>query len=1046
MANETLAKYYTSTSSTRTTQTLSLWFKLNQDTKFGAFMASGQEVANDGIYTKCGLDPNGRLEVRWWDDSGNLGSRYSSLVIRDTNKWYHVVYVFDTTQASAEDRIRIYLNGERITSWNASSNPTQNKPTWFGFNGKKHRFGTYNYSSADVNDPFDGLISDAFFVDGQALDSSAFGKSVSNKHIWKPKHPDAIKTAINSSGGFGSAGFYLPLNTDTTEDVNISIQYYPDTIYANAMNNHTRMNMATGNGWAEYGSLTTNSSGGPFGLGYVSNFSLSSENQGSLTNVRGMLTGYSQPVSDWGAVTLMAWAKTSNTQARPQQWCVEVPVLGDYRNSVYGGFGIDEGKVAFGNNSVYRGTTVIADGNWHHIALVFDGSNTFQMYADGVAEGSTFLRSDLTSPGALRCDSVGFHYPYAGVSVPDGVAGVQVIGRALTQSEIQEAVDGKIYTIGKDESGNGQHWVPENKPVISKNTPVNNFATLNSNVPTSAGNYRNGGCRFSGGTGSGWSITRSTIGMKTGKWYWEMRQNSTVNIIPAGIMLDNAPTDILPGQNRDDGTSYYSNGDRYYGPEGGGSGISFGSGWTTVGDIIQFAFDADSGKMWWGKNGTWQASGNPANGSNPGTQLAVHIGKDWFASVGGYNSPTDITMNFGQGWTWGSGTQYSDSNGIGTFAYQPPSGFLALCTQNMVEPVVTNPENHFKVISYTGNHSYPRDIDVGFQPDLVWIKNNTSGYHWRVFDRLRDSAPLYLNNTEREDNFNDGPEVETYSYSNGFRIIDNPDGVNTGGAGVNVNGDNHIAYCWKAAGAAAATNTEGSISVTTSANTEAGFSIVRYTGTSANMTFGHGLNKRPDFIIFRKRTGADEWVTYPYGNLDQDASTTTRFLRLHDNSTGASDTVLNTVTDTLIGLGNSGARNTSGQNYIAYIWHEVEGYSKFGTYESFKVGTNSGPFVYCGFKPAFVMVKCIDTGDTNSNWTIWDNARQPFNVLTPSLRLEADTTNITDQDGRTNDGNGIDFTANGFKLRASNWYESNAGGTFIFMAFAESPFKYNTAV
>ena len=235
---------------------------------------------------------------------------------------------------------------------------------------------------------------------------------------------------------------------------------------------------------------------------------------------------------------------------------------------------------------------------------------------------------------------------------------------------------------------------------------------------------------------------------------------------------------------------------------------------------------------------------------------------------------------------------------------------------------------------------------------------------------------------------------------------------------MNASTDQYVAWCWKAGGAAVS-NTDGTITSQVSANQTAGFSIATYTGGSG--TVGHGLGKKPSLIIEKKRGASGDWLVTTDiidGTMD--------YLRLN-LTTPATDAVISSPTSTLF------TPNIGSSTVVAYIWAEIEGYSKFGTYAG--NGSANGPFVYCGFKPAWVMIKA-SSGTTNG-WVIMDNVRSPGNPNGETLFAHTPNEETTDINLRE-----MDFVSNGFKIRAGGGTERNAdGATYVFMAFAESPFQ-----
>jgi hypothetical protein len=321
---------------------------------------------------------------------------------------------------------------------------------------------------------------------------------------------------------------------------------------------------------------------------------------------------------------------------------------------------------------------------------------------------------------------------------------------------------------------------------------------------------------------------------------------------------------------------------------------------------------------------------------------------------------------------------------------------------------------YFNTITYTGTGASNARTGVGFQPDWVWIKGRSGATDHGLYDAVRGVQKQLESNTTT---------AET-TETTGLTAFGS-DGFTVGAlAQLNTSSATYVAWNWLGANTTVS-NTSGTITSTVSANTTSGFSIVSYTATGANATVGHGLGVAPKMIIVRSRTAIRNWPTYHSG-----LGSNTNFLYL--NATDASASLANmwnstTPTSTLFGIGTNVATNANTENYIAYCFAEVKGYSKFGSYTG--NGSADGTFVYTGFKPAFVMVK---TTSGVADWYIIDTARNPYNA--PTIALYADATNADVS------STWWDINSNGFKLRNSASSINGSGVTFIYMAFAENPF------
>ena len=571
-------------------------------------------------------------------------------------------------------------------------------------------------------------------------------------------------------------------------------------------------------------------------------------------------------------------------------------------------------------------------------------------------------------------------------------------------------------TLGKDSSGNGNNFTPNNISVSSglgndcmKDSPTNNFATFNSTFEAASNSsYKNGNLEFSTSS-TGQKLARSTFAHDSGKWYAEFRLDSYSSASGSYPYIGVSPANVADPSNDHNtwvgyiGTAVNTAGTAYKD----GSTISGGFSYA-AGDIIGMAMDVDNLLVYFYKNGTIQNSGT-------GYALTSNTEKGYQFTVSFYASSGTWAANFGG---IGIGSN-ADENGHGNFTYAVPSGYLAECSANLSDPTILLPNEHFNTLLYTGNSTDARAITgVGFAPDLVWIKNRADTDWHNLYDTVRGAGKrIAANSTSAE--YNSTDHMDSID-SDGFTL---KDGDNT-----NQNGEGYVAWNWKAGGTASS-NSDGTITSSVSANTTAGFSIVTYTGNgTADATVGHGLGVAPEAVIVKKRSGTDNWQVYWIGA----GTERNGYLSLSNAFNTPAQTDIwgtNVPTSTKFYVGTDTATNASGSTYVAYVFSGVEGYSKFGEYEG--NGSTDGTFVYTGFAPAFLITRKIP----ETNWHMLDIARDPSNPntlgLDPNLSsAEADDSNLA-----------IDFLSNGFKLRTSHSTSNGNGTGYIYFAFAESPFK-----
>ena len=432
------------------------------------------------------------------------------------------------------------------------------------------------------------------------------------------------------------------------------------------------------------------------------------------------------------------------------------------------------------------------------------------------------------------------------------------------------------------------------------------------------------------------------------------------------------------------------------------------------------ALDMDNGKVFFGKNGSWLDSGNPATGANPyWSSLSGTIG----AALGmGSGSAQDWVFNFGQDPTFAGNKTEGQDTSQSEFYYAPPSGFKSLNTGNFDDPTVKAHEN-FNTITYSGGDD--TDTGVGFQPDMTWIKQRNSPVRrHHIQDSLRTAGrSLFPNATTSE-------EV-TSSYVTSF----DSDGFSLGSSSeVNGSGKNYVAWNWKE-------------------NASAGFDIVTWTGDQdasgsgySEQSVSHSLGVAPEMIIAKART--DNALSYNYYSEDwavyHKDLTSGYFVKLNETDSEAQHdgSLFSSIGASSVSFGNDGYAYqylnyadyyTSAEDYVAYLFASVDGVCKVGSYTG--NASSDGPTVHCGFRPAFVMVKRIGS---SGSWYLWDNKRGPENVINNTLYPNLDAV-------ESGSGGIIDFTATGFKLRSTATDINSSGEKRIFLAMAESPLKYANA-
>lgn len=387
--------------------------------------------------------------------------------------------------------------------------------------------------------------------------------------------------------------------------------------------------------------------------------------------------------------------------------------------------------------------------------------------------------------------------------------------------------------------------------------------------------------------------------------------------------------------------------------------------------------------------------------------------------LSGEQYPYSVTQaanwNFGQAPLHASATYQSAAGG---YFYDTTTGYKALCQRNMPDQAILNPEKHFDVLLHVGSSSGGSVTGAQFQPDFVWLKNRgVSETHSQIDSVRGGTKALHSDST--------GAEVTSAQLITSF----NADGYSYGTV-LCTNGSNYVDWLWKAGGAPV-TNNAGSITSQVSANVEAGFSIVTYTGTGANATVGHGLGRATGLVVVKQRSSGttENWAVW------HSTLANTEYLLLNGTAakaTGATYWNSTTPTTTVFSVGSAADTNESAKDFVAYCFAEIPGFSKIFSYTG--NGSTDGPVVQCGFRPKWILIKRTDSAN---GWFIVDTARNSANVVNQELYP-----NLSDAEG-TNTA--VDITSSGFKLRSTDTWKNASGGTYIGIAFADVPAKYSLA-
>ena len=1019
------------TATNRAKYTLSWWMKLSDTLNTGSSATIFDSGSSGSNYSFIYLSNGTKLACNGVSGGSNSYALTTNIQLRDPTAWYHCMFVYDSAQSTDTNRIYFIVNGTRLTGYTGSPiYPTQssNDPHWN--NSGAHYIG-YGGGAVGVGD-FDGYLADIYHIDGQALDADDFTETKEGALI--PKE---------YSGSYGNNGFHLNFKKELAATNGYSHYFSSsDAIFSNA----SHYDIGSSDDFTLEFFHKSAMSDAPNSLGYYQTAGPHFMLQLNGTSYVYMYTGNgaSRTFTAGGdaSYTANAWNHTAIVRSSGTMKC--------YIN----GYQTTAGTTSYSDTTAWDTDRFIVGrahgpsqpgftGYVSNVRLVVGSA----VYTSNFTPSTTPL-TNITNTKLLICQTA---------TITKDNSSNDVTG---TTSGTITAYTDSPFTGGSpfynDKSGTGNHFthtnIIPNDVVID--SPENNFCTFAGNLNRTGQSLTFTEGNLEVASGSFWSssvwnrMSMAVIGGSTGKYYAEFVNygssggGSTVIGVGSYEALANNTT-----QHNDAITYYYTYIDQN------GSRANIGGNYASApgisgNEVVRLAWDVSNGKVWIGGSQEFfdvgSGVGNPANGTNPSGTISNYAG----SPIGVlHNRSVNVgrcIMNFGQNGTF-NGTLtaggYADENGDGNFFYSVPSGFVCLSSKNLPEPAIgpnsdTQPTSHFIPYSYTADNTDNKArTGMGFQPDLLWIKCRDTAFSNGLYDSSRGADKYLSSNTT-------GVET-TYDLMSSF----DSDGFTTQNDSTvgnlwNYSSDKYIVWSWKANGGTTTTNDAsatgvGSIDSVYQANTDAGFSIVTYTGTGSNGTLAHGLGVAPKLMFIKGLSaggsGPHNWIAY-HGANGSDPETDYLYLST-TASTDDSNTIFNDTapTSTVFSLGTHVTVNENTVNYVAYIWAEIEGFSKFGSFTS--IGNSNGEYVYLGFKPALFVAKSLGT----ENWIVLDNKRPGYNPTGNYLYW-----NLSNTEGGAG-GEYVDLLSNGVKIRTTGASIGSGSQKYVYMAWAEMPQKYSLA-
>ena len=953
-----------------------------------------------------------------WDIKTNAG-------YADVSQWYHIVCVLDTTQTNASNRAKLYVNGVQITSLATSTFPAQNTTGNYN-NSTFNNLVIGGYYPDRSTEALDAYLAEVNFIDSQALTPASFGTFDANNN-WAPK----TYTGTYGSGGFrldfsdADAGMTNPSwgtpNAGMGKDVSGNGNYFQAVGFGHwgatvesfttvgttswtAPAGVTSVNYMVVAGGGSGGGQGPSGGGGAGGVvsgtlavtpgssytvtvgagGISTGGSVDGNGRKGNNSVFSTVTAlgggggiaYSTDSGIWassgvgnggsgggGGTGGLGTAGQGNNGGAGRNGSGGLNSGDGFHGGAGGGAGAAAVAVAPNSGATGGAGRLVSitgsdvyygggGGGGMDSARVGGGTSGGVGGGGGANQGSNGTAGTANTGGGGGGGSNRSGAGGAGYSGGDGGSGIVVLAYSATGVRRYSSYD-PVYDAPVDTTD-------------SSGTVIGNYATLHSAdkyTPSGTITVSNGNLRLTKDATGTHAIIRATLGVSTGKWYWEALLETVGGGWPSiGIIGPGSLTAADPY------VGYFSTSYGYNATGTSGtaniynnnSGTTYGA-FYTANDKIGVAFDADAGTLTFYKNNVSQ-----------GTYAGVPTGVTYFPAFSCYNTGA-WSVNFGQQ----------------GFAYTPPAGFKALNTKNLKD-----------VGSYNLPDNFGNFVNT---PDLVWTKSRSGVLNSCLEDTVRGPGNILQTTTTNGNSATSGV----------IQFL--PNGVLTGpDAGGNQSGTTFVSWMWN----------RGKVP---------GFDIVTYTGNGLAQTIPHNLGQTPAFFSVKNYTNStnSNWMVY-HQNMGAQWAANFNSAAAFGASTGYWNDTAPSPTNFTVGSNlNVSTLNVS---YVAYLWAEVPGFSKMGAWTG--NSSTDGPFVYCGFRPRYILIKRADA--SSANWDILDTARNPINPTTQRILGESTAAEFANLSSM------IDFTSNGFKIRNTDT-SYNSSVKYVFVAYAETPFKYANA-